>query len=260
MKTPKNLPLDEEIYMICFSQPRYPGEIQDILVKSGRTTQPSQLLINHPKSTVTKLIKKGWLKKLSKKENLKFIEKIDDGRAKRRQYIQSTLEPLIEHFNERLTFAKNEKRQLKHLFEKKSFRPIFSWENGFHSFDKVQDFLIQLTIWLYILSKYVSPYSKTGKKDKDIDEKKMFSDTLYEYIGTRNEISDRISPKLKIKITPEKSEVFYSFMVDIIDKLKPPLSDKLISLSKNNQNIFDIAVSLLACGEYIAELRHKSEK
>jgi hypothetical protein len=260
MKTPKNYPLDEEIYMICFSQPRYPGEIQDILVKSGRTTQPSQLLINHPQSTITKLIKKGWIKELPKKENQKIIEKTKDGRAKRRQYIQSTLEPLIEHFNERLIFAKNEKRQLKHLFEKKSFRPIFSWENGFHSFDKVQDFLIQLTIWLYISSKYASPYKKTGKKAKDIDEKKMFSDTLHEIIGTRNEISERISPKLKIKITPEKSEKFYSFMIDISNKLKPPLSDKLLSLSKNNQNIFEIAVSLLAVGEYIAELRHKSEK
>jgi hypothetical protein len=260
MKTPKNLPLDEEIYMICFSQPRYPGEIQDILVKSGRTTQPSQLLINHPKSTITKLIKKGWIKELTKKENQKIIEKIDDGRAKRRQYIQSTLEPLIEHFNERLTFAKNEKRQLKHLFEKKSFRPIFSWENGFHSFDKVQDFLIQLTIWMYIALKYASPYRKTGKKVKDIDEKKMFSETLREIFDKRNEISERVSPKLKIKITQKKSEDFYKFMIDIGDKLKPPLSDKLMTLSKNNQNIFDIAVSLLACGEYIAELRQDSEK
>ena len=124
----------------------------------------------------------------------------------------------------------------------------------------VQDFLIQLTIWLYILSKYVSPYRKTGKKAKDKDEKKMFSDTVHEFIGTRNEISDRISPKLKIKITPKKSETFYKFMIDISDKLKPPLSDKLLTLSKNNQNIFDLAVSLLAVGEYVAELRHKSEK
>ena len=47
-------------------------------------------------------------------------------------------------------------------------------------------------------------------------------------------------------------------MIDISDKLKPPLSDKRMILSKNNQNIFEIAVSLLACGEYIAELPHKT--
>ena len=243
--------------MICLSQPRYPSEIQELLESIGRKTKQSQLLIDNPNSTITKLINKGWLKEISEKEKNKIIEKIDDGRAKKRRYIQSTLEPLVNYFKIQIELAKNEQRQLKHLFEKKSVKQLLSFENGFHYFNQVKTFLVNYTIWEYISIKYTDPYRLSIEKVKKIGEKKILSEILEQIYDKRNEIAKRILPDLKVEPSPEKQQQFYVFSQDIMDKLKPPLSNKLMKLYNKNQNFFEMAISLLACGEFINEFKQK---
>lgn len=248
--------------MICFSQPRYPGEIKELLSTIGRTTQQSQLLLNNPKSRITKLIKKGWLKELTYEEKQKIIGKINDKRAKRRCYVQSTLEPLIDYFKEQIQLAKNEERQLKHIIEKRSFRPMLSWELGFRSFYSVKEFLFLYTFWTNITIKYTEPYRKKKKKGKisKVEEKKLFSELTSQLIEKRNAIAHRVAPELKINWSSSQRDQFYSFIVDANDKLKPPLFDKLMKLSNNQRMFFEIALSFLSCGEFINELQQKQSK
>ena len=254
--------LDEEIYMICFSQPRYPGEIKELLATIGRTTQQSQLLLNNPKSRITKLIKKGWLEELTKEEKQKIIGKINDKRAKRRRYVQSTLKPLIEYFKEQIKLAKNEERQLKHIIEKRSFRPMLAWELGFRSFYSVKEFLFLYTFWTNIAIKYTEPYRKKKKKGKisKVEEKKLFYDFTSQLLEKRNTIADRVAPELRVDWSSSDKDQFYSFIVEANDKLKPPLFDKLMKLSNNQMMFFQIALGFLACGEFINELQQKQTK
>jgi hypothetical protein len=242
--------------MICFSQPRYPGEIIKLLTEYGRTTQQSQLLLNNKKSRITILLNNEWIKKLTKKEKQLIIEKIEDGRAKKRQYFQSTLTPLINYFDQQIPLAKNEKRQLEHLFKKESFKQMFSWENQFYSFNNVKEFLAQLTLWIHITNKYTEPYQiKTKSND---ERKEKFSIILDQLFKKRNEIAERISPKLKINITPSQKDQYYSFMNESSEKLKPPLLNKLMKLT-NNSIIFEMAISMLASGEFINEFHTKNK-
>lgn len=247
--------LDEEIYMICFSQPRYPGEIKELLINSGRTTQQSQLLLNNSKSRITKLINEGWLKELTEDEKQKIIDDVNDKRANRRRYIQSTLNPIIEYFQDQIKLEKNERRQLKHLFEKKTFKTVFTWENGFHSFIYVKEFLFQLTFWTNIAIKYTDPYRMKNKTMSKTEHKKMFSDMIQQLMEIRNSIAIRIAPDFEIEWSESKRDWFYSFIEDTKDKLKPPLFDKLMNLSNNQMMFFEIAISLLASGEFVNAIR-----
>ncbi|MBU0497446.1 MAG: hypothetical protein KKC68_06960, partial [Candidatus Thermoplasmatota archaeon] len=144
--------------MICFSQQRYIKEIRDLLNEHGHTTQQSQLLANNKNSIFNQLIQKGWIKEIPKDERELLLKDIKDGRAKRRQYYQSSLTPIINMIDQQITLAKNERRQLKHLLEKQSFRQLFSWENGIRSFYLFIDFLGQFTLWIFIASRYTDPY------------------------------------------------------------------------------------------------------
>ena len=114
--------------MICFSQPRYIKEIRDLLIEHGHTTQQSQLLAKNKKSLFNQLIQKGWIEGIPKDERELLLMDVKDGRAKRRQYYRSTLTPIISTIDNKVNLAKNERRQLRHLLEKKSFlipSPLF---------------------------------------------------------------------------------------------------------------------------------------
>ena len=246
--------------MICFSVPRYPGEIRELLLKSGRTTQQSQLLLNNPHSRLTKLIERGWIIELSKADKKKILIDVNDKRAKRRRYVISTFDPIIDYFKGHIELAKNEERQLKHLLEKKTFRPIFSWEFGFRTFDSVKEFLFQLTFWTSVLDKYMEPYRIKKEKVDRIGKEKLFTYVMSQLFEKRNVIAERIAPEFKVKWTSSKKDFFYSFMNDASDKLKPPLFDKLISISNNKKMFFEMAITFLSCGEFINEFHHEQSK
>jgi len=225
------------------------------LQSSGRTTQQSQLLINNPNSIVTKLINKGWLERVSEEDKKKLIEKVSDGRSRRRTYIKSTNQPLIDYFKDQISFEKNEERQFNHLLEKKSFRPVFSWENGFRSFANVQDLMIQLVLWQYISFQYTIPHRLKKGEISKTNEKEFLSNIIRDITKKRNEIAERILPELRIQLSSNVQNEYSSFMDDINDKLKPPLSLKFISLAKNTRLLFEMIISTLACGEFMAEFQ-----
>lgn len=245
--------------MICFSQPRYPGEIQELLLSYGRTTQQSQLLLNNPNSRLTKLIEEGWIEELDKEENQKLIEQVNDKRAKKRQYVQSTLTPIIDYFKTQIQLEKNEERQLKHLFEKKAFRPMFSWEYGFRNFYTVKEFIFQLTFWTTISIKYTNPYRIKEENVSKIGKRKIFSELTSQLLERRNKIAERVAPELKIKYSSDTYDKLYSFISDANTKLKPPLLDKLMKLSNNQKMYFEMALSFLSCGEFMNEFQQKQD-
>lgn len=253
-------PLEEKIYMICFSKPRYPAEIQNLLTKSGRNTQPSQLLVNNKKSILTKLIKKEWLIEIKNKEKKQLIDRLEDGRSKNRRYFQSNINPLIDYFNSLIKLEKNEKRQLRHLFEKKNFIQFLSWENGFKTFNQVKEFLVQFTLWEYISIKYTDPYRLKNKDLINIDQKNLLNELVNQILYKRNRIAERIAPDLKIEFTKEKKESIFNYIDDISNKLKPPLFNKIIQLSHNRFNLFDMAITTLACGEFMSEFNQNKNK
>jgi hypothetical protein len=249
--------LDKEIYMTCFSTPRYPTEIKQLLNKKGRTTQASQLLLDNDHSRITHLIKNNWLSELNEKDREILLKNDIDGRAKKRRYVYATLEPLLDYFYSLIDFQKNEKRQMKHLFEKKSFRPMISWELGFYSFEKVADFLVQFSIWLYVANHYTKPYRMTNKKIDEKQKRELKRDIINQIQDKRNSIAERIAPRLFFTFKPDEEDIVYSFVDDGLDKIKSPLLDKLMQLSQSKNYLLNMSISLLACGEFMEEFKNR---
>lgn len=246
--------------MTCFSQPRYPGEIQELLNSIGRTTQPSQLLLKNKNSRLTKLIEKEWLEKLNEEQNQEIIKNIKDKRAKKRHYFISTLEPIINYIDSQVPLQKNERRQLKHLFEKKAFKSMFQFELGFHNFKTVKEFLFLLTFWTYTSNKYTAPYKTKMKNESDTSKKNRFSELSTQLMKKRNKIAERTFPELKLDLPTNTYNELYPFVQDSNLKLVPPLIEKLMQLSDNRILFFEMALDLLACGEFMEQYQQSKNK
>jgi len=125
--------------------------------------------------------------------------------------------------------------------------------------------LYLLTLWRYISIRYTKPY-RLGEKDLNkIEEKKLFNKLIKNVIEKSNSIYDRVLPQLKIELTNEKTDMINTFVEDTFDKLKPPLSDRILKLPNNNPYMFQIMVMALASGEFMSELhrefpKHKQRK
>jgi len=105
--------LDEKIFLTTFSEPRYKAEISNMLYgKEKKTIYPK----------INELIELGWIKELKN-----YSPEEEDGRAKKRVYLQGTIKPFYDRFIHILkesdeSLSQDEKKQLKQFLDSDSFR------------------------------------------------------------------------------------------------------------------------------------------
>ena len=109
--------LEDNIYVICFSKPRYIEEI----MKELYTDEKQKTM--RPKITVMvkEMLKKGILKL-----DIDYMPVTSDNRANRRKYYSSPVRPIINEIEKTIKIKTKDKRQLVRFLNDLSFREFIS--------------------------------------------------------------------------------------------------------------------------------------
>jgi len=241
--------LDDQIYTLCFSQPRYIDEIaKKMYGKKWKTHTPT---LAGKTGKIQKLSQKGWLTEMPK-----YKPKTKDKRSKKRKYYQSTAQPILEILTEILSLTPTEQQEIHTAIDTPAFRSTMEWEHNIKSLEKIILSLSIFALWITMFERYMKKsYPQTSRTKRERIQQLQKGMTKKEFQHSLNITKDAMEkfiPNYNDEIS-KKDQNNIENVVIAIYKLNDDLLKKLATLTDHDQIIRYLIGSAFAT----VELTHK---